>query len=312
MVEKVTLQANSEQIRRLVLDYFHLLGAGIEDCGDDLYRVELNQEQVSELEGRPHLVPWNPQNGTSLTTYYFTFTPREDLPPEVECITLGSQRLYQIITSVRRQAEVSHIWVPIHGDRDRGTPDGRAPLSQAPGATGQLTLADMTYRPFCLFLFRLDPFPGPGPTSIVRIGVDMVDGIALRKLAELVLHMDVCSGFPDDPDVPIEEMRIDLDEAFKAAYSELISGLSSRDLITWAHRQQETVQRETDRLQAYFREHKAQDDALSPDEQKRIDELKALSPKVVARVQNMTLAHLPVSHVDGTPDYLPLAKYLAF
>lgn len=274
-------------IEELFAAYFRLIGAPMEACGPGLYRVELDPSQVSELEGRT-LLPWNLGDGNARTTYYFTFLPEMAGATEgVEFVGLGSQRLLQVIDAIRRHGQTTHFWAPAGGNVRPG-----------------LNIVDVRYRPFYFFIVRVERRPNNQASSLVRIGVDRVEGLAMRRIAEVLPSYRLLEGTPDDTPLPIERAAIDFDRAFELAFEELVASLEEEDLA-WAVQQSLTVDRELKRLKSFFAEKARDGDRHEVDEARRLSELEHLKPALVARVQGVAAAHLPVAIADGFVEYLP-------
>lgn len=282
---------NANDVRDFVLNYFSLIGAHIEPHADEVYRVELNEEQSAEMEGRM-VNQWNKQAHGGLVTHYFAFHPEPTDPHEdIEYVTVGSHRLHQIIAAVRRRGEVTQLWLP------------RQNIPAWSDANAD-PFSSVKYRPFYLFLLSVEKRPDTRAGNLVHLAVDLVDGLPLYHIAHIVPKMRLRWGVPRDDTTEIERPTIDVDEAFHIAYDDIINMESEKD-VAWAETEIETVERERKRLESFYRQKESEGHNIDIEKDKRLGELERLSPGIVVRPLGLTHAHLPVRHVNGSIRYLP-------
>lgn len=291
--DRALTKTRRNQVRRLVLTYFELIGADIEEVGNDLFRVEMARDQAAELEGGlwGPASPWTDQ---AQVTYYFTFTPEvAEGHGDAELVGLGSHRLQQVIQSIRRIAGATRVWLPAYAL------GGRLLLGAAGGE-------GISYRPFFLFTLRLDYENTAKPSDILRVAVDRVDQIALTQLAEIVAELPLESGFPaTDDGALVEEATADFDRSFAIAFEGALQALEGAD-HSWAIRAQSIVEQERARLAAYYAERERDGEQVEQEKNRRLSELEASRPKVLVRTQGVSELFLPVARLNGT------ARYLAF
>lgn len=280
--------ALSERVRRFTLAYLELLGGEIEEVSPDLYRVELTPEQAAEID--PSTPVWLWQQGRSGTrsqlAYYFTFTPSvAERVAEAELVSAGSHRLHQLIEAVRRIGQTARLWVPLPPARG----EGRA----------------VAYRPFYYLLLRLEYRVPGGGARLFPVAVDRVDHLPLRQLASLLPSLPLRAGIPGAPH-PMEEGSLSLEAAFALAFGEALEALSHEE-PTWAQEAAEAVRRERERLIEYYAEKEREGEAVEPERTHRLDELEALAPRVLARLQIAAEVYLPVATEQGRLRHLAFA-----
>lgn len=279
-------------VQEFVLGYFTQVGAAIEEVSPGVYRVEVAREVAAELDGTPWF-PWYGQDGGAAhVTYYFTFDPdTAQLHPDVEHVTIGSQRVEQLIHSVKRNARTASLWLPAFECVRR--------LKSPPRA--------VVYRPFFVFHLGLRAQGAGEPRQSFAVAVDRVDQLPLRQLATLLPRLPLRAGRPPAAAGPLEPARISLEVAFALAFEELLTQLEADDL-SWAQQASRALADERARLIQFFAERAAEGDDVAEERERRLAELKARMPRVRVKVESVADVYLPVACEPGGGS----ARHLAF
>ena len=278
--------ARSERVRRFTLAYLELLGGSIEEVGPDLFRVELAPGQVAELEPNAPVWLWTqPAGPGSQLTYYFTFTPSAARAEEAELVSPGCHRLHQVIEAVRKRGQGARLWVPPPPGRPAG--------------------GEVVFRPFLYLLLRLEYRAPGGGVRLFPVAVDRVEHLPLRQLGALIPSLPLRAGTPGDSHRR-EESSLPLGSAFELAFREALDSLERED-PTWAREALDAVQREKERLIAFYADREKEGEAVEPERARRLEELRALEPRVLVRLQLFAEVDLPVALEKGRPRHLAFA-----
>lgn len=284
---------SQDDVAQFVLAYFELLGAVIEPVEPGLYRIELDRELAAELEGET-MPAWMWASGPrqpAHITYYFTFTPEvAEAHPDAELISPGSHRLQQVIHSVRGigRATRAHLLAD--------------PLLQR----GSYVPSELRYRPFHLFCLRIDFHGGSQEGRLFCVAVDLVELLPLRQLAELIPRLPLRPGIPPGADIPIEAPRADLATSFAVAYREILESLERAD-PSWAEHALQAVERERERLLAYFADCERDGLNVQDERRRRLEELDRMRPRALVQLRGVCEAYLPVCVGEGSVEHLALA-----
>lgn len=271
------------RLKALLHGYVEGIGGQIEDVSPGIVRVELPQDAAAEFEGGPWALWRNPTaNESTHISYYFTFDPLiASERSDVEWIAPGSHRFEQIAASIRRLTGAFRAWLPASRciDRMRWHPQ------------------KIAYRPFLLFLFRINlrgkgkevrPFP---------VAVDRVDQLALTHLARVLPGMPLRRGRPQDEGIPLEPAIASFDVAFATAFDELLSHLEN-ETHNWADEARKAVEAERERLEQFYMERDGEDDRIDVERRQRLGELDALLPRARVDVVSVGDVSLPVAYDD--------------
>lgn len=278
--------ASAERVKRFTLAYLELLGGSIEEVGPDLFRVELAPQRALEFEPSAPWWLWNqPTRPGSQLTYYFTFTPSAARAPEAELVSPGCHRLHQMIKAVRKRGQGARLWVP-------------PPPGAAAGAA-------VVYRPFFYLLLRLEYRAPRGGVRLFPVAVDRVEHLPLRQLGALIPSLPLRAGRPDAP-YRIEEASLLLGSAFDLAFMEALDALERED-PSWAEEALNAVQAERERLIAFYADRESEGEVVEAERARRLEELRALEPRVLVRLQLFAEVDLPLAQDDGRPRHLAFA-----
>lgn len=279
--------ARTERVRRFTLAYMELLGGAIEEVGPDLFRIELTPDQVAQFEPSAPVWLWNqPGRPGSQLAYYFTFTPSAaGRAQEAELVSPGCHRLHQVIEAVRKRGQGARLWVPPPPGQPAGT--------------------QLVYRPFFYLLLRLEYRAPRGGVRLFPVAVDRVEHLPLRQLGDLIPSLPLRAGRPGGPH-RVEDGSLPLFAAFELAYAEALDSLERED-PSWAREARDSVQRERERLAAYYADREREGEVVEPERARRFEELDALEPRVLVRLQLFAEVHLPIAQEDGRPRHLAFA-----
>lgn len=270
-------------VKEFVASYIAEMGGVFEEIAPGVFRAELSREASAELEGTTWGL-WHSPDDRAHATYYFTFdADRVDAVADTELVVPGSHRLEQMIASVRRLTRGFQAWLPAYECVERMAWQPRY----------------VYYRPFFLFLMKLQTNGGHTPIPGLSVAVDRVDQVALRHLADALPGLPLMDGAPPQSDAaPKEEPLLSLDLAFGLAFDELLTQLEQAS-SEWADAQRFALESEKYRLMEFFAARERDGDDVSEERNRRLEELEEMMPRVRVEVQSIGDLSLPVTYDEN-------------
>lgn len=260
------LSASRPNVQRFAIRFFELAGARTELTTSGL-RVELTQDQLELLEGRPAWGFRPPSDG--LTTFYFAFDEDEvAVEDRVEQVGVGSFRLQQLCDASIRLGALGRAFV-----RRSDVPGGR-------------------FWPYMVFHFLVTYVGHDVRERLGAVAVDLVTGEAFPCPPLSGERLDsTASG--EDAEFP----RLTVGQAHEHAVETMCDIIADED-PSWFHDKWNWIENELQRLYAYLQRSSDElhsEDAVKSLRDARLTELRELNrPRVELRAVAATLLYAPV------------------